>query len=169
MISTRLLAGTPTTAYPHRVYTYMALAMYDATIAAWESKYALQPACVPANWIALCPPLCRCPTARRILPSTRRQPRPRRLSWRIFCRRKLRRFRPWRNKRVGHACLPGFNILAIITLDWTSARRLPSKSWRKPSGWVRCRLDGERADWPAVNGSAPTQETSRPSTGDCCC
>jgi membrane-associated phospholipid phosphatase len=40
MISTRLLAGTPTTAYPHRVYTYMALAMYDATIATWESKYA---------------------------------------------------------------------------------------------------------------------------------
>jgi membrane-associated phospholipid phosphatase len=40
MISTRLLAGTPTTAYPHRVYAYMALAMYDATIAAWESKYA---------------------------------------------------------------------------------------------------------------------------------
>ncbi len=35
----RLLAGTPTTAYPHRVYTYVALAMYDATIATWESKY----------------------------------------------------------------------------------------------------------------------------------
>jgi len=40
MIHARLLAGTPTTLYPHRVYTYMALAMYDATIAAWESKYA---------------------------------------------------------------------------------------------------------------------------------
>lgn len=40
MISTRLLAGTPTTPYPHRVYTYMALAMYDATIATWDSKYA---------------------------------------------------------------------------------------------------------------------------------
>ncbi len=34
-----MLAGTPTTSYPHRVYTYVALAMYDATIAAWESKY----------------------------------------------------------------------------------------------------------------------------------
>jgi membrane-associated phospholipid phosphatase len=39
LISTRLLAGTPTSAYPHRVYTYVALAMYDATIATWESKY----------------------------------------------------------------------------------------------------------------------------------
>src|SRR5437762_9573148 len=39
LINSRLLAGTPTTAYAHRVYTYVALAMYDATIAAWESKY----------------------------------------------------------------------------------------------------------------------------------
>jgi len=39
LINSRLLAGTPTTAFPHRVYTYVALAMYDATIATWESKY----------------------------------------------------------------------------------------------------------------------------------
>jgi membrane-associated phospholipid phosphatase len=39
LISQRILAATPTTAFPHRVYTYVALAMYDATIAAWESKY----------------------------------------------------------------------------------------------------------------------------------
>src|SRR5262249_55065343 len=39
LINSRLLAGTPTTPYPHRVYTYVAQAMYDATIAAWESKY----------------------------------------------------------------------------------------------------------------------------------
>jgi membrane-associated phospholipid phosphatase len=39
LISARQLAATPTTAYAHRVYTYVALAMYDATIATWESKY----------------------------------------------------------------------------------------------------------------------------------
>ncbi len=39
LINTRVLAGTPTTPYPHRVYTYVAQAIYDATIAAWESKY----------------------------------------------------------------------------------------------------------------------------------
>src|SRR5437667_3447333 len=39
LINSRLLAGTATTAYPHRVYAYVALAMYDATIATWESKY----------------------------------------------------------------------------------------------------------------------------------
>ena len=39
LVSARLFAGTPTSSYPHRVYTYMALAMYDATVAAWESKY----------------------------------------------------------------------------------------------------------------------------------
>jgi len=39
IINARLLAGTPTTPYAHRVYTYVAQAMYDATIATWESKY----------------------------------------------------------------------------------------------------------------------------------
>ena len=39
LISNRLLAATPTSAYPHRVYAYVAMAMYDATIATWESKY----------------------------------------------------------------------------------------------------------------------------------
>ncbi len=39
LINARILAGTPTTPFPHRVYTYAALAMYDATIATWESKY----------------------------------------------------------------------------------------------------------------------------------
>jgi len=39
LISNRLLAGTASTAFPHRVYTYVSMAMYDATIAAWESKY----------------------------------------------------------------------------------------------------------------------------------
>ena len=40
LISTRYLAGDPVTAYPHRVYAYVAMAMYDATVAAWDSKYA---------------------------------------------------------------------------------------------------------------------------------
>jgi membrane-associated phospholipid phosphatase len=39
MINARVLGGTPTTAYAHRVYMYVAQAMYDATIATWESKY----------------------------------------------------------------------------------------------------------------------------------
>jgi membrane-associated phospholipid phosphatase len=39
LISARLAAGTPTTAFPHRVYTYLAIAMYDVTVATWESKY----------------------------------------------------------------------------------------------------------------------------------
>lgn len=39
LINARLLAGTATTAYAHRVYTYVAQAMYDATIATWDSKY----------------------------------------------------------------------------------------------------------------------------------
>jgi membrane-associated phospholipid phosphatase len=40
LINNRALSGAPLTAYAHRVYTYVILAMYDATIATWESKYA---------------------------------------------------------------------------------------------------------------------------------
>jgi membrane-associated phospholipid phosphatase len=40
LMTNRILAGKNITAYPHRVYTYMAMAIYDATIAAWHSKYA---------------------------------------------------------------------------------------------------------------------------------
>lgn len=39
LLNARAFAGTPTSAFIHRVYTYVALAMYDATIATWESKY----------------------------------------------------------------------------------------------------------------------------------
>jgi len=39
VINARAQAGLPLTAFGHRVYTYVALAMYDATIVTWESKY----------------------------------------------------------------------------------------------------------------------------------
>lgn len=38
LVNRRLLADQPIP-YSHRVYTYLTMAMYDATIAAWESKY----------------------------------------------------------------------------------------------------------------------------------
>lgn len=40
MIEKRINAGEPLTAHPHRPLAYVALAIYDATVAAWESKYA---------------------------------------------------------------------------------------------------------------------------------
>jgi len=40
LISKRILDGRPVTAYAHRVQAYVAMAMYDATIATWDSKYA---------------------------------------------------------------------------------------------------------------------------------
>ncbi len=40
ILSKRIIAGQPVTGYAHRVQTYMAMAMYDATIAAWDAKYA---------------------------------------------------------------------------------------------------------------------------------
>lgn len=39
LIATRYLQGQPVTPYPHRVFAYVAMAMHDATVAAWDSKY----------------------------------------------------------------------------------------------------------------------------------
>jgi membrane-associated phospholipid phosphatase len=39
LINARATGGQPLTTYAHRVYTYVALAMYDATVATWDSKY----------------------------------------------------------------------------------------------------------------------------------
>jgi membrane-associated phospholipid phosphatase len=40
LITNRIVSGKPVTAYSHRLYTYVAMAMYDATVATWDSKYA---------------------------------------------------------------------------------------------------------------------------------
>jgi membrane-associated phospholipid phosphatase len=39
LLTQRSIAGLPMTTFSHRVYTYVAIAMNDATIATWESKY----------------------------------------------------------------------------------------------------------------------------------
>ncbi|MEX2263946.1 MAG: vanadium-dependent haloperoxidase [Bryobacteraceae bacterium] len=39
LLVNRQTGGQPLTAFPHRVFTYVAMAMHDATVAAWESKY----------------------------------------------------------------------------------------------------------------------------------
>ena len=36
----RILSGANVTPYSHRIYAYVAMAMYDATVATWDSKYA---------------------------------------------------------------------------------------------------------------------------------
>ncbi|ATU94520.1 PA-phosphatase [Phyllobacterium zundukense] len=38
LVNSRYLTGQTLPPYPHRIYTYMTMAIYDATIAAWESK-----------------------------------------------------------------------------------------------------------------------------------
>ena len=39
-LNARATSGAPLPPFVHRAYTYLALAMHDATIATWESKYA---------------------------------------------------------------------------------------------------------------------------------
>jgi membrane-associated phospholipid phosphatase len=40
LMTNRIVRGANITPFPHRVYTYLATAIYDATVAAWDSKYA---------------------------------------------------------------------------------------------------------------------------------
>jgi len=83
-LNNRIMANTPTTGYAHRVYAYMALAMYDATIAAWESKYAYNRArpSVADNRVK---PLVDVRRARRIHPSILRRRRRRQPCSPISC------------------------------------------------------------------------------------
>ena len=39
LMSNRFLNSQPLSAFPHRAFAYVSIAMHDATIAAWESKY----------------------------------------------------------------------------------------------------------------------------------
>ena len=39
IINQKAFNGLPLTAFPHRVYAYVNIAMYDATVAAWQAKY----------------------------------------------------------------------------------------------------------------------------------
>ncbi len=39
LVNNRILQEQKVPANPHRIYTYLTMAMYDATIATWESKY----------------------------------------------------------------------------------------------------------------------------------
>ena len=40
LISNRILSVQTVSAFNHRAYTYVAMALHDATVAAWDSKYA---------------------------------------------------------------------------------------------------------------------------------
>jgi membrane-associated phospholipid phosphatase len=42
MVTNRQIAGQPVGAFPVRAYTYVSLAIYDATVAAWNAKQAYQ-------------------------------------------------------------------------------------------------------------------------------
>jgi hypothetical protein len=133
LITERLLAGTATTTYPHRVYTYVAQAMYDATVATWESKYfynRARPSELDQN-------LCRYRTVRRIRQSTLPPPRQQPQSWRISCLRKRVRSRPWPKRRVGLVCLRVFSTRATTMLGWPWVKQWQNESSRRRSRMAR--------------------------------
>ena len=104
LISNRLLAGTPTSAYPHRVYTYVAMAMYDATVATWESKYYYN-RLRPSEMDHTLPPPCS-PTSSLRKPRTSRR---------------------WRSRPRGRGFKPGCSSRATTPPDSSWAGRLPSR------------------------------------------
>ncbi len=127
LINSRLLAGTPTTAFPHRVYTYVALAMYDGRLQ-HGNRSTTTTGRAQASWTTNCQLHYRSLTARPIHLSMLRRPRRRRLCSLIFCRQKRRRFKLWLSRPAGLVCLPAFNTRATTTPDSLSAGELESRS-----------------------------------------
>ena len=114
LINARQLAAIPTTANPHRVYTYVALAMYDATIATWESKYFYNRR-RPSELDHKLPTALPVPNSPSYPSEHAASAQAAATVLAYFCRRKRNRFRLWLTRRAGPACLPDFNIPATTT------------------------------------------------------
>ena len=124
LISNRLLAGTPTTAFAHRVYTYVSMAMYNATIAAWESKYFYNRA-RPSELDHHLPTAVDVPDSPSYPSNTpqRRRPQPR--CWRPFSRTRRRAFRTWLIRR--RSGVAAFSFRVTSRLVPRSGRKWPSR------------------------------------------
>ena len=121
LVSTRVLAGQTVSAYPHRVYTYLALAMYDATIATWESKYHYRRPRPSDVDTAESQRRSTCPIRRRIHPNMQQPHRPPRACSRTSSRPRRTASRKWPKRRDGRACSPACSIRATITQGSRSA------------------------------------------------
>jgi len=119
LISNRFISGAPVTAFGHRLYAYVAMAMYDTTVAVWDSKYAYnrpRPSAVD-------------PTLRTRLPTPRSPsypsehsataPPPRLPCLAISFRPKPRGSRAWRRRPVNRGCTPGWNFQPITSRGWS--------------------------------------------------
>ena len=164
MISNRLLAGTPTTVYPHRVYTYMALAMYDATIAAWESKYAYN-RLRPSQLDHTVPTALPVPNSPSYPSEHAAAAQAAATVLAYFLPEEAQNFQTMAEQAGWSRVLAGLqypsDYQAGLDLGKKVAEQVVAKARRTgpmPFGRGPCR----RA---RVNGSAPIRETSRPSTG----
>jgi hypothetical protein len=122
LITKRILSGAPVTGFPHRVYTYVALAMYDATVAAWESKYfynrprpsQLDPTRRRDCLLPVVPP-----TPPNTLP---RQRLPQPYSPTSFPT-KPPHFSRWQKKLAKRSYMPGWHFRPTISREWTLGER----------------------------------------------
>jgi len=118
LISKRINQNQPTTAFLHRVFTYLTMAMHDATIAAWGPSTSIT-ASARVNWIPRYGRYFPHHAAHRIRPNMR-QPlvQPRRSSRTCF-RTKPHSSSHWRKRRPARVSMPVCNSRATIRLAWS--------------------------------------------------
>ena len=166
LINARALAGAPIAAplSSGRVYTYVALAMYDATVATWESKQFYgrrRPSEVDHRLETALP-----------VPDSPSYPSEHAAAAQAaatvlahFLPAEAAAFQAMAEEAAGRACWRACSIQVTTRLDWRSDGPWVSRSSRKR--WPMAQLrHGREACRPArASGSGPTRETSRQPTG----
>ena len=122
LLNRRLLADQPIP-YSHRIYTYLTMAMYDATIATWELKYFYnrpRPGETDPTLAAALPT----PRVPPIRPNMLQPPEPPRRSSPTSFRTRRRRSRRWPRRRHSRGSSPA-----------SSSRATPPPAWSWGDGW----------------------------------
>ena len=150
LINERVLAGTPTTAYPHRVYTYVAQpCMTRRSRRGNRSTSTTGPA--RASWITICRRHCRSPTARRIRPSMPRRRRPRRAVLAYFLPAEAQSFQTMAEQAGWSRVLAGLQYPSDYYAGLELGRRVAEQVIAK------AKADGSDAVWTGTVPTGPVQ------------
>ena len=131
LVQNRYLNGEPVTAYPHRVLNYVAMAMYDATIATWDSKYTYnrqRPSAADSTLQAALP-----------VPNSPSYPSEHAAAsaaaaevLAYFFPNEAGTFRALAEESGGHECTRGCSIPVITPREWNSESKWPLLLLQRP-------------------------------------
>ena len=164
MINARVLAGKPIS---FRAYPYVALAMYDATIATWESKYFYnRPR--PSEREHDLPTELPVPNSPSYPSEHAAAAQAAAAVLAYFLPEEAQSFQTMAEQAGWSRVLAVFNIPATTTLDSNSGGELPNGSSQKRRRTARMQFGRVASRLARVNGSAPIPAMSRAGAGNLC-